>query len=152
MYNKIPSLQIFHKSVAAFVCNSRLIHDISVFTWAPPLWSKNRSHVIIFTPCDVTCAELDIAWQHESMDPVYLLWLVIFLVTVFVGNNKVGNMPYCIAQFCKVSDKNYVERRAHFHLLPAKKPALRRQWLAKCKRPEPKDIQVRLCLWCWFLL
>lgn len=55
-------------------------------------------------------------------------------------------MPYCIAQYCNVSDKNN-PRKAHFHLLPniKKKAALRRQWLAKCCRPPGKDKQARVC-------
>jgi len=54
-------------------------------------------------------------------------------------------MPYCIAKYCRaiVSYENN-PRSAHFHRLP-KRCALRRQWLAKCRRPATQNMQARVC-------
>lgn len=55
-------------------------------------------------------------------------------------------MPYCIAKYCHVSDRNN-PRKAGFHVLPSGrgKSQLRRQWLSKCGRPEVNDKQARVC-------
>ena len=55
-------------------------------------------------------------------------------------------MPHCIAKYCHNSDRNN-PRNARFHLLPKgkRKKYIRRQWLAKCGRPEPKDSQAHVC-------
>ena len=53
------------------------------------------------------------------------------------------NMPYCIAKFCNVSEKNSANR-AHFHRLPRNR-VLRRRWLEKYGRPAGVDDQARVC-------
>ena len=52
-------------------------------------------------------------------------------------------MPYCIAKFCKMSDKNNTGN-IHFHRFP-KDRSLQRHWLAKCGRPGGGDKQARVC-------